>query len=205
VPAASRASSSTIAVVPVVGRSSLADERLNGTRLIDLAISTASAACARVLVVSNTAGGWAAPRPIDWLIPHSDADFLDRVAPFDRVLIHDLLCPLTPAQFLRETAASEAAVTVAVSPVVDTLKAMDGDVVTRTVDRDSLRLVASPVVVDREVLAQVPGVVEALADIGVLVGRLRTIADVTLTTAPFGGRRVSDAADLRVLGLRRHA
>jgi hypothetical protein len=213
------ASASTLAVIPIVGRADLAlapsspdesrdipDYRRPWPRgLIGEAIQTVSAAFTRVLVVSPTAHGWFAPHPIDWLIPHGDDEFLDRIAPFDRVLIHDLLCPLTPEQFLREMAAAEGPATVAVSPLVDTVKAMDGDRVARTVDRDRMRVVASPVVVDREVLARVPDVVEALSDFVVLVSRLRAITDVTLAQAPFGARRVSDAADLRVLALRRLA
>jgi hypothetical protein len=195
----------TLAVVPVIGRSDLAARSLNGTPLIDIAIATASAACSQVLVVSPTADAWVAPRPIDWLIPHSDADFLDHIAAFDRILIHDLLCPLTPSQFLRDMAASDAPAVAAISAVTDTLKAMDGDVVSHTMDRELLRVVASPVVADREVLALVPGVVEALRDLAVLVARLRALTDVLLATAPFGARRVSDEEDLRVLGLRRLA
>jgi 2-C-methyl-D-erythritol 4-phosphate cytidylyltransferase len=174
-------------VVPVVGRSALAlaDERLNGVRLVDLAVSVSSAAAARVLVVSG-----------------ETHDFFGQIAPFERVLIHDLLCPLTPPEFLREMAVSEPAAAAAVTPVTDTLKAMDGDLVAHTVDRDSLYVVASPVVVDRDVLARVPDVVEALSDAAVLVQRLRSLADVALTPAPFLARRIVDAAELRVLSLR---
>jgi hypothetical protein len=213
------ASASTLAVIPMVGRAELAlspsspDESrstpdyrrpLSGG-LIGEAIQTVSAAFRRVLVVSPTAHGWFAPHPIDWLIPHGDEEFLDRIAPFDRVIVHDLLCPLTPGQFLREMAAAEGPATVAVSPLVDTVKSMDGDRVVHTLDRDRMRVVASPVVVDREIIAQVPDVVAALSDLAVLVTRLRAMTEVTLAPAPFGARRVSDAADLRVLSLRRLA
>ena len=202
--AAPRAVSSTLAVVPVVGRSALADERLDGTRLLDLAVSSAASAAADVLVVSGQmADGWAAPRTSDWIVPRSDADLFDRIAPFERILIHDLLCPLTPSQFLRDMALSEPAATAAVAPVTDTLKAMDGHLVAHTVDRDLLCVVASPVVVDRDVLVRVPDVVDALSDAAALVRRLRTVTNVVLAPAPFGARRVGDSADLRVLSLRR--
>jgi hypothetical protein len=100
---------------------------------------------------------------------------------------------------------------VAVRPLVDTVKAMIGDVVQQTVDRDALRVVASPAAVDRELLAMVPQPLEALGDVALLVRRLRAVGGVdgvggvALVTAPPAARRVSDVAELRLLELRQTA
>jgi 2-C-methyl-D-erythritol 4-phosphate cytidylyltransferase len=156
-----------------------------------------------VLVVSHISVGWFGPRPIRWLNPQSDADFLGAISEFDRIVLHDLLCPAADPRFLGEMAAAGGSATAAVRPLVETVKAMRGDVVAGTLDRDVLRVVTSPVVVDRDVLAEVPDVVEALSDFAVLVSRLRAITPVALEPAPAGAVRVSDAADLRLLALHR--
>jgi hypothetical protein len=207
----SEAVASTLAVIPVVGRADLASaaacpdefsrQQKSGVNLLAEAIYTLWGIFAHVLVVSRSSAGWSAPRPIRWLNPRSDADFLEAITEFDRILIHDLLCPLADPQFFGEMAAADGQATAAVRPLVETVKAMRGDVVAGTLDRDVLRMVTSPIVVDRDVLAEVPDVVEGLSDFAVLVSRLRAVTPVALAPAPAGAVRVSDEADLRLLAL----
>jgi 2-C-methyl-D-erythritol 4-phosphate cytidylyltransferase len=158
-----------------------------------------------VLVVSPNAAASAMPSQVDWLTPSSDADFIDAVASYDRVLVHDLACPTTPVSFLREIAAADGRATAAVSQLTDTVKVMDAGRVAHTIARDRLVVVASPVVADRDLVEQVPRVLDALGDLGVLVERLRAITPVTLTPAPPEGRRVSGPDDLQIVALRRLA
>jgi 2-C-methyl-D-erythritol 4-phosphate cytidylyltransferase len=207
IPRAGRAAPAPVlAVVPIVGRADLAAERFGGRTLLERAITTASAAAQGVLVVADDADRVASHVEAEWFAPHSDGDLLDRVAHFDRLLVHDLLCPLTPAAFLRELAAANTPASVAVSPLVDTVKELSADgVVQRTVDRDRLVVVASPVIVRREILAQVPEILDALRDLAMLVERLRAVTDVAVVAAPSSARRVSDLDDLRVLELRQSA
>ena len=161
--------------------------------------------CPQVLVVSpDTAASAMQPR-VEWLTSSFDADFIAAVASYDRVLVHDLACPTTPASFLREIAAADGRASAAVSRLTDTVKVMDAGRVAHTIARDRLLVVASPVVADRDVVVQVPRVLDALHDLAVLVERLRAITPVTLTPAPTEGRRVSGPDDLQVVALRRLA
>lgn len=125
------------------------------------------------------------------------------------LLVHDPLCPLTPASHLldvldraRTTDGSYIA-TAGVHPVTDTVKTVsedgEGFAVAGTVDREDLRVVTSPVVVPITLAGLVPassGVVE-------LVRLLRGHTDVELVTAPPIARRVHDRPGLHlVMGLR---
>ena len=199
------ASASTLAVVPLLGRTRLAAEQLDGHSLLDRAIGAVLAICPQVLVVSPDAAASAMPSQVEWLTSSFDADFIAAVAAYDRVLVHDLACPTTPASFLREIAAADGRATAAVSRLTDTVKVMDAGRVAHTIARDRLLVVASPVVADRDVVVQVPRVLDALHDLAVLVERLRAITPVTLTPAPAEGRRVSGPDDLQVVALRRLA
>ena len=76
------------------------------------------------------------------------------------VVLHDPLCPMTPADFIAACvlrAATEDVVVVAVRPVTDTVKTVADGVVGETVDRDDLRALASPVVLPASVVAALPG------------------------------------------------
>ncbi|HSS68294.1 MAG TPA: 2-C-methyl-D-erythritol 4-phosphate cytidylyltransferase [Nocardioidaceae bacterium] len=188
-----------------MGRTQLASEQFDGRSLLDRAISAVQAVCPRVLVISPDAAASTMPPQLEWLTPSSDADFHDAVASYDRVLIHDLACPTTPASFLREIASADGQAVAAVSQLTDTVKVMDAGRVAQTIERDRVVVVASPVVADRDVITQVPRVLDALRDLAVLVELLRAITAVALRPAPAEGRRVSDPDDLRVAALRRLA
>ncbi|NYD40585.1 2-C-methyl-D-erythritol 4-phosphate cytidylyltransferase [Nocardioides panaciterrulae] len=116
------------------------------------------------------------------------------------LVLHDALCPMTPATFLAACVARavEADTVVAgVRPVTDTVKHVEGGVVGATVDRDGLVAVASPVVLPPSVVAALdrpPG-----TDFAALVAALRERFAVELVPAPPEGRRVASEDDVRLL------
>ena len=118
----------------------------------------------------------------------------------DVVVLHDVLCPMTPPAFLAacvERAQETGAVVLGTRPVTDTVKVVTDGLVGSTVDRDGLLAVASPLVLPGPVaatLTSIPGdlgrTVTALAAAG---HRIETV------TAPPEGRRVSTPDEVRVL------
>ena len=122
------------------------------------------------------------------------------VASGEPVVLHDPLCPLTPPAFLAGCVAAAAAggeVVVAVRPVTDTVKVVDGGYVGATVDRDGLHQVASPVVLPAEVVAALDGLPSP--DLAVLVTSLAARFPVRQVEAPPEARRVGGQDDLRLL------
>lgn len=117
------------------------------------------------------------------------------------LVLHDPLCPMTPADFIAacvERCTATQAVVVGVRPVTDTLKAVDADgVVQGTVDRDSMRQVTSPIVLPASVVAGLEGL--ASTDFAELAADLAGRFPVVTVEAPPEGRRVGDEEDLRVL------
>lgn len=128
---------------------------------------------------------------------------LVRLRDRDRPLVvHDPLCPLTPAGFIREAvelAVDADVAVVGVHPVTDTIKRVDHGVVGDTVDREELWTVTSPVVLPASVVVRLDGWPDA-DDFAVLVARLRETAEVRFLEAPPLGRRVDDESSLVLLG-----
>lgn len=129
-------------------------------------------------------------------------DIVESGEPF---VLHDPLCPMTPAGFVRECVARAAEtdrVVVAVRPVTDTVKQVTGGAVGGTVDRDGLVAVASPVVLPASVVREIPGLPSAelpSLDFAELVPALRDRFGVELVEAPADARRVATEEDLRLL------
>jgi 2-C-methyl-D-erythritol 4-phosphate cytidylyltransferase len=125
------------------------------------------------------------------------AGLVDAGEPF---VLHDALCPMTPAWFLAQcvtTAVERDVVVVGVRPVTDTVKRVENDVVGATVDRAGLVAVASPVVLPPGVVAALDGLPHlAFAE---LVTALRARFAVELVEAPPEARRVACEADVRLL------
>lgn len=121
------------------------------------------------------------------------------------VVVHDPRCPGVPPAFLRDLVARAVAgqAAVGVRPVVDTLKATVGGVVTATVDRESLRMVCSPLVVAGALLADVADLPGRLGDLGRLVTALREHGPLELVVAPEAARRAEDPSALALLALQR--
>lgn len=116
------------------------------------------------------------------------------------VVLHDPLCPLTPAEFIAECAARAYAskvVVVGVRPVTDTVKSVTDGVVGETVDREGLRAICSPVVLPAAVVAAMPSLPSVHFE--VLVPLLREHFPVALVPAPAQARRVASADDVRIL------
>lgn len=121
------------------------------------------------------------------------------------LVLHDPLCPMTPAAFLQRCvvrAVDEQAVVVGVRPVTDTLKTVDaGGAVGDTVDRDAMLQVTSPVVLPAAVVAELDGLpsTDFAALVSALSSGLSGRFPVVTEDAPPEGRRVADEADVRVL------
>lgn len=126
---------------------------------------------------------------------------LDDVRGGRALVLHDPLCPLTPVEFLRETvavASTEDVVVVGVHRVTDTVKEASGDVVGRTVDREGLWSLASPVVLPASVVDTFddwPGTDDLLE----LLTRLRSRGEVRFLEAPPLARRVEDESAVVLL------
>lgn len=123
---------------------------------------------------------------------------------YDVVLVHDPLCPLVPAAGLVGClAAVEVAGSAAgVLAVTDTVKRIDGDVITATVDRDTLHVLAAPVAFDSalvEALEQRLPRSGDLGDLEHLVDVLGDLGTVRPVRVPPLARRVGDDEDIAVL------
>lgn len=134
------------------------------------------------------------------------------------VVLHDCLCPMTPAAFIAECvreAVAREAVVVGVRPVTDTVKTTDGadvqageeagdeqgpaglPVVGMGPDREDLVVVTSPVVLPAGVVAALDELPSD--DFGVLVSWLAERFPVLTRQAPPEGRRVAGVDDVAVL------
>ncbi len=142
-----------------------------------------------------------------WAMGEAGVDLVDVTVPWSVVtdlgrplVLHDPLCPMTPAEFIAEcvqVAVARDVVTVGVRPVTDTVKRVSEGRLGQTVDRDGLAAVCSPVVLPARVVAELSA--QPAGDFVALVTDLRSSYDVVLLEAPPAARRVSSDEDLRVL------
>lgn len=122
------------------------------------------------------------------------------VAAEEPVVLHDALCPMTPAAFLNSCVAlavERSAVVVGVRPVTDTVKGVAAGRVGGTVDRSELVSVASPIVLPAAVAASLDGLPST--DFAELAGLLAARFPVLSVEAPASGRRVGSADDVLLL------
>lgn len=125
------------------------------------------------------------------------AGLVDSGEPF---VLHDSLCPMTPAWFLADclrTAVDRSTVVVGVRPVTDTVKVVSDGFVGQTIDRSTLRAVCSPVVLPAAVVAAMDELPSL--DFNVLTEWLAQRFPVTYVEAPTAARRVSTLDELAVL------
>ncbi len=125
------------------------------------------------------------------------AGLVDSEEPF---VLHDSLCPMTPASFITECllrSVATGAVVVGVRPITDTVKAVTDGFVGETVDRSELLSVCSPVVVPAAVVAALDELPSL--DFPELVRLLADRFPVQYAEAPPEARRVADLDDLDVL------
>lgn len=162
------------------GRGSLPFTLIHGEALV---------ACASWAL--GDAGVTAVDLGTDW------AAVVDSGRPF---VLHDPLCPMTPAGFIAECVRRSGEldrIVVGVRPVTDTVKEVVDGFVGRTVDRDSLLAVASPVVLPASVLAALETIPSL--DLPQLVVALRERFELDLVEAPAHARRVASPEDVRLL------
>ncbi|CAA9344996.1 MAG: hypothetical protein AVDCRST_MAG72-1067 [uncultured Nocardioidaceae bacterium] len=123
------------------------------------------------------------------------------VADLDACLVlHDALCPLTPAAFIAdlvERAAESGAVVVGVQPVTDTIKAVDDGQVVETMDRLALWEVVSPLVLPAPVVRSCEDW-PATRSLARMFADLATAFAVRMVEAPAAARRVDDESALRL-------
>jgi 2-C-methyl-D-erythritol 4-phosphate cytidylyltransferase len=118
----------------------------------------------------------------------------------EALVLHDALCPMTPAAFLAEcvrTSADRSAVVVGVRPVTDTVKQVQGGYVGATIDREQLAVVASPIVLPPAVVGALEGL--PTEDFAALAADLAARFPVVTVEAPAAGRRVGSLDDVRLL------
>jgi 2-C-methyl-D-erythritol 4-phosphate cytidylyltransferase len=143
-----------------------------------------------------------------WAMGEAGIHLLDVTTPWSAVpesglplVWHDALCPATPPDFLAgcvRRSAELGAVVAAVLPVTDTVKELvpgaDGPTVGRTLDRDGLRHLVSPLVLPAGVVATLGD--WPPSDFPTALTQLRAAHPVELVSAPPTAARVHDAADL---------
>jgi len=116
------------------------------------------------------------------------------------LVLHDALCPMTPAGFLAEcvvTSEERSAVVVAVRPVTDTVKQVEDGYVGTTIDRDELVVVTSPIVLPPQVVEALHGLPSY--DFAELAAALAARFPVVTVEAPPESRRVGSLDDVRLL------
>ena len=196
-----------LGLVPLVGRSPLACLPFNGDALFLSAVGALSqVANPPVMVltdpeqapsVDSALTGYSAV--VDLVESPRDDDRLRAAAErADVALVHDPLCPLVTPAWLRRCmlTASAGTATVAVRPVVDTIKAARLGMIAGTVDRDALRTVSSPVAVPAALMCDIPDLTATLSDLSALVQWLRERCDVVLAAAPSASWRIEDTSSM---------
>ena len=116
------------------------------------------------------------------------------------VVLHDSLCPMTPADFIASCvrrALADDVVVVGTRPVTDTIKQVADGLVGATVDRDGPDSVASPVVLPPSVVTALDA--EPGTDLVALVASLALTYEVVLVEAPASARRVNSAEEVALL------
>lgn len=168
---------------------------LHGEPLAASAMAALSGWCEAVLV---GAGGTESSTPLE-----------QACATADLIVVHDPLCPLLAPAALRSCAAAlrSGEAVVGIRPVTDSLKEIADGWVSSTVERDTMAVLASPVVFAADVvapLARVLPTVGELADLVAVVGALGALCRLRSVTVPSAGRRIADADDLAVLAAVSH-
>jgi hypothetical protein len=121
-----------------------------------------------------------------------------RASAHARLVLADPLCPLLPSGFVARLLADRPrdAVVAGYRPVTDTVKTVVDQQIVGTIDRDTLAIVASPVVLPGHAFA---GEAPPVHDFALLATWLRKRGDLELRKAPSMARRVGDESALRVL------
>lgn len=206
-------SSTMPAVLAMSGRGDLPHALLHKAPLYLHALKALAASGVRevVLVVDEDDSARVA-REVGHVVVTADVlsarDWWDRLrsaAPAAGLLVHDPLCPLTSADFIREVRGqateTPAASLLAFRPVTDTVKTVVDSRIQGTIDREGLAALVSPAVLARDVLAAALADDERppLEDFSRLAGWLRARGEVRLVRAPSLARRVDDTSSVNLL------
>jgi 2-C-methyl-D-erythritol 4-phosphate cytidylyltransferase len=134
-------------------------------------------------------------------LPRDESLMRAAAAGADVVVIHDPLCPGVSTASMRWLIEfwSPGTVTVAVRPVVDTVKAVDDGVVAGTLNREGLRMISSPLVMPADRIAAMPQLVERLADLASLVATLRRACEMVLVPVDPSSGRIQDPSSVALL------
>jgi 2-C-methyl-D-erythritol 4-phosphate cytidylyltransferase len=203
-----------LGLVPALGRHSLVRAPFHGQALFLSAVDALEAVPgARVVVVVDA--GLRKPIAADLHSragaaevavevaesPREDDRLRELARASDVCVVHDPLCPLVTSRMIAELVADSPpdAVRVSVRPVVDTVKARSGNVVSATLNRDAMRIVSSPIVLPASTMAANPAMLHTLGDPSQLVQWLRQHCDVALVDAPATSRRIEDESALRLV------
>ncbi|WGL53101.1 2-C-methyl-D-erythritol 4-phosphate cytidylyltransferase [Nocardioides sp. BP30] len=139
--------------------------------------------------------GEAGVTPVDFTLPWEAV--VEAGQPY---VLHDPLCPMTPASFVARCVTEAVArdvVVVAVRPVTDTVKIVADGLVGDTLDRSELVEVTSPIVLPASAVARLDELPSG--DFATLAAQLATRFPIHTLEAPAEGRRVADLDDVRVL------
>lgn len=144
-----------------------------------------------------------------WALGDAGVDLVDFHTPWpalaesgENVVMHDVLCPMTPSWFIAAAVAraeETGAVVVGVRPVTDTIKEIREGLIGETVDRDGLWQVVSPIVLTGpavEALGEGPGTTDFAEIVAILS---RTGVAIETMEAPAEARRVATKDDLILL------
>jgi len=142
-----------------------------------------------------------------WALGEAGVTLLDTGITWDAVrradepvVLHDALCPMTPADFIASCvrrALADDAIVVGTRPVTDTIKRIADGMVGETVDREGLTSIVSPVVLPPSVVLTL--VDEPGTDLAALVASLATSHRVVLVEAPASARRVTSPEEIALL------
>ena len=146
-----------------------------------------------------------------WAMGEARIQLIDLTTPWDDVrdaglplVWHDVLCPMTPPEFLAacvRRAVADRTVVAGALRVTDTVKevveAPAGPLVGRTHDREGLRRLASPIVLPTEIVRTLDD--WPPADFEVALADLRIGHPVQLLDGPASARRVTSADELPAL------
>jgi 2-C-methyl-D-erythritol 4-phosphate cytidylyltransferase len=197
------------ALLIVCGRAEVAFLEIHGETLFVHALrALGEAVPGRVLVAVDADHRVRAEREVRRLradaVVLADGSWWDvvRASPERGLVVHDVLCPLTPAEFI--ATASRAAdldrrlPVAAFRPVTDTLKVVVEGQIEGTLDRETVVVLTSPVVLPDLFLADLeePPPVD---DFAALATFLRRSGELELVKAPSLGRRVDDPRAVHLL------
>jgi 2-C-methyl-D-erythritol 4-phosphate cytidylyltransferase len=200
-----------LGVVPLVDRGPIVFARFRGRALFLSAVDALSAAGAEPIMVLVGPGDLSraehelAAYPAVELVecPAEHTRVVDVASASQMAVIHDPLCPLVSAPSLRRILRSwePATVTLCGLPLVDSVKAVREGFVEESLDRDSLRVLSSPVIMPPDLLREVPDLGATLSRPTALTEWLDGRSAVHVALAPPMSQRAEDISSLAVVEL----